>query len=325
MALRQTAIVEELESGEESSQLPAQPQRKRACRGGRYWALTWFHPDLTEHEGIYMDPLINIRRDFEERHVVYMIYQIEKAPDTGRLHIQGFVQFKNQVRLNTLKDLFPGAHCELCKGSEKDNERYCSKLDSRVAGPWVYGKKTSQGKRTDWDDVKELAAAGTPRRDIILAHPKLAPCAKGIDVLVSAVRGPPPLERTIRTWFLHGPSGTGKTHRARHRFPEAYVVTGRYYEGKSFDMYDNESTLILDEWRWDEWPLTLMDGILDKWRFQLQCRYLNKYAAWTEVVIISNQDPTSCYPALSETNRACFFRRINVTIEITEKEQQVDF
>lgn len=322
MALRQTSIVEELESGEEAA---AQPQRKKACRGGRYWAITWFKEDLSEHEGLYLDPLINERSSFEDRKVVYMLYQIEKAPDTGRLHIQGFVQFKNQVRLNTLKDLFPGAHAELCKGSEKDNERYCSKLDSRIAGPWTYGKKTSQGKRTDWDDVKELAAAGTPRRDIILAHPKLAPCVKGIDVLVSAVRGPPPLERTIRTWFLYGPTATGKTHRARHRFPDAYVVTGRYYEGKSFDMYDNESALILDEWRWDEWPLTLMDGILDKWRFQLQCRYLNKYAGWTDVIILSNQDPDDCYPAVQQSHRECFLRRLNVKIEITNKEQQVDF
>lgn len=325
MALRQTRIIEELESGEESTQQASQPQRKRTCRGGRYWAFTWFREDLVEHDDIYMDPLSDLRTTFEDRKVVYVVYQIERCPESGRLHIQGFIQFKNQVRLPTLKELLPGAHVELCRASEKNNERYCSKLDSRIAGPWTYGKKTSQGKRTDWDDVKELAAAGTSRRDILLSHPKLAPCSKGIDILVSAVRGPPPLERTIRTWLLYGEGDTGKTHRARHRFPEAYVVTGRYYEGKSFDMYDDQTALILDEWRWDEWPLTLMDGILDKWRFQLQCRYLNKYACWTEVVIITNQSPDELYPAHSPINRHCFLRRINVTIEVLNKEQDIDF
>lgn len=326
MALRQVQIVEPIVVDDEPAAVPASPPHKRPCNRqprGRYWCFTWFKDDLSEP--CEVDPLADARSQFQDRHVVYSVYQLEKAPETGRLHIQGFIQFKNALTASALKDLFPGAHIELCTSSEKSNERYCSKSKTRIAGPWLFGKPTSQGKRTDWDDVKELATAGTPKRDILLAHPKLAPCFKGIEVLCQAVKGIPPLERTLRVWFLHGPSGVGKTHRARTRFPEAYVVTGKYSDGKSFDMYDCESTLILDEWRWDEWSLTLMDGILDKWRFQLQCRYFNKYAWWTDVIICSNQKPEDCYPTSSATNRNCFLRRLNVSIEITSKEQAVDF
>lgn len=321
MALRQVQIVEPIETEE-----PRSPPRKRPCNRkprGRYWCFTWFRPSLTEP--CEADPLEAIRSKFPERHVVYAIYQLEKCPETGRLHLQGFIQFKNALTKAALKELFPGAHTELCTSSEKSNERYCSKSNSRIAGPWLFGKPTSQGKRTDWDDVKELATAGTTKRDIILAHPNLAPCYKGIEVLCQAVKGSPPLERAVRVWFLYGQTGVGKTHRARTRFPEAYVVTGKYSEGKSFDMYDNESALILDEWRWDEWSLTLMDGMLDKWRYQLQCRYYNKYAWWTDVVICSNQTPDECYPTSSATNRACFLRRLTICIEVESKEQQIDF
>lgn len=319
MALRTTEIIEPIEDVHS-------PPAKRACNRqprGRYWCFTWFKDDLTDPCEI--DPLADTRSIFPEKKAVYCIYQLEKAPDTGRLHLQGFIQFKNALTASALKELFPGAHIELCTSSEKSNTRYCSKNQSRIAGPWLFGKPTSQGKRTDWDDVKDMAAAGSTKREIVLAHPKLAPCFKGIEVLCQAVKGLPPIERTLRVWFLYGETRVGKTHRARTRFPEAYVVTGKYCDGKSFDMYDCESALILDEWRWDEWPLTLMDGILDKWRFQLQCRYYNKYAWWTEVIICSNQKPEDCYPATSTLNRACFLRRLTNCIEIESQEQQVDF
>lgn len=310
---------------------PVQPQKKKQCagRGARYWALTWFKEDLLEPvaDQVYWDPLLSSDNmdKFSDANIVYMLYQVERCPTTQRLHLQMFVQFKNQVRLPTLAGVFPGCHAEPCRASEKDNERYCSKCDSRIAGPWTYGKKTSQGKRTDWDDVKDMASGGSTRRDIVLAHPKLAPCVKGIDVIIAAVKGDPPLERPVTVWVLHGPPGVGKTHRARHRFPDAFVVTGKYYEGKSFDSYADQDTLILDEWKHWEWPITLMNGLLDKWRVELQCRYFNKWARWSSVVICSNEDPSTFYSAEGASTRAAFERRLTFKILVETQEQQIDF
>lgn len=309
-----------------------QPPKKKACggRGGRYWAVTWFKEDLPEPEGdlMYMDPMIHpqlLNLDWVDRGLVYAIYQVERCPTTKRLHLQMFLQYKNQVRLSTLTDMFPGCHAELCRASEKDNERYCSKNESRIAGPWTYGTKTSQGKRTDWDHVKEMAAAGLKRRDILLEHPKLAPCHKGIDVLIAAVKGPAPVTRDIQVWLLHGETRVGKTHRACTKFPEAYRICGRYYEGKSFDGYDGQSELILDEWDSTEWPITLMNDILDKWRCELQCRYFNKTAYWTKVVICSNLDPETYYAGVGQTTRAAFFRRLTHIIHVETQEQEINF
>lgn len=312
-------------------EVPKTHPKKRVCsgRGGRYWAVTYFKDDLLEPEPdhVYFDPLLSSDNmdKFLDANIVYMIYQLEKCPTTGRLHLQMFIQFKNQVRVATLQGVFPGCHAELCRASEKDNERYCSKCDTRLAGPWTYGTKTSQGKRTDWDHVKELASAGSSRRDIVLCHPKLAPCVKGIDVIIAAVKGDPPLERDIKVWILYGPPGVGKTHRARHRFPDAFVITGKYCDGKSFDSYADQDALILDEWKHWEWPITLMNGILDKWRLELTCRYFNKWARWTHVVIISNEDPAHFYASVDSLTREAFLRRINFTIVVNSKEEQIDF
>lgn len=313
----------------------AEPARKRVDRGARYWAITWFKDGLTEPLGAdstttgvpppYPEPLKeDFFGEFGKLKGKYCVYQLEKCPETGRLHLQMFLQFDNQIRLSTIKDLCPGAHAEPCKAAEKNNERYCSKEASRLAGPWTYGVKVTKGQRTDWDHVKEMAEAGNKCREIVLAHPKLAPCVKGINVIIDCVRGPAPTMRDVRVFFLWGETGVGKTHRARNKYPDAYVTHGKYYEGKSFDGYDGEDTLIMDEWRWDEWPLTLVNTLLDKFSCTLQCRYYNRQARWTRVIILSNQQPSDCYPALSQTNKDTFLRRLNTVVNVISKEQQIE-
>ena len=39
--------------------------------------------------------------------VKYIIYQKEKAPTTGKIHYQGYIQFSNSVRMEGVKNLKP--------------------------------------------------------------------------------------------------------------------------------------------------------------------------------------------------------------------------
>lgn len=67
-------------------------------------------------------------------------WQQERCPTTGRLHIQGYVCFtigSKLTRKQAQETLFiTGAHMEGMKGTVQDSRIYCSKLDTRVAGPW---------------------------------------------------------------------------------------------------------------------------------------------------------------------------------------------
>lgn len=237
----------------------------------------------------------------------YMMCQIERAPTTGKLHLQGFICFERNKRAGAVARMpeFQHAHIEVMRGTVKQNEEYCSKEDSKVKGPWRFGDAPAQGKRTDWAEVKTMISQGKTRTEVYSEAPHLANCCRGIETLYEHFSPAVPLTRDVRVCVLTGATGTGKSHRARTSYPDAYVITGKYYEGKSFDQYRGEATLILDEWRNGEWPLTFMNAILDKWKLSLQCRYQNKWAAWTTVILCTNEDPDAAY-----SRDPCFHRRI---------------
>ena len=64
----------------------------------------------------------------------------EICPETGRKHIQGWLQFKRVKWWNTVKKILPSGlyRIDLCKGNEKSNETYCTK-DGVVTshGKWL--------------------------------------------------------------------------------------------------------------------------------------------------------------------------------------------
>lgn len=237
----------------------------------------------------------------------FMMCQVERAPTTGQLHLQGFVCFENAIGMASATRALGGhAHVEPMRGTVADSEVYCSKEDSRVNGPWRVGDApTNQGKRTDWHTVRDIIKEGVSDDVIYDRYPHLANCARGVDTLRKCLGPKPPTCRDVRVICLWGAPGTGKSHRARTTFPDAYCITGAYHEGKSFDQYHDESVLILDEFRDIEWPNTFVNALLDKWKLVLTCRYNNKYAAWNTVIIISNENPQMFWGG-----SASFVRRI---------------
>jgi len=273
--------------------------------------LTWVCPGIPCPIGSWLD----------SGKIQYLVCQVEKV---AHVHIQGYVQFVNQIMLSGLKKICPAAHWEIRRGSHAQARDYAKKTESRVNGPWELGhEKDDQGKRTDWASVSEKIKQGCTKKQILLDHPHLAPCARGVDALLDAHRPDPPLQRAVRVFYLHGPTDQGKTHRAMMAFPKAFVVKGKFYEGKSFDRYEGQDVLILDEWDPYEWPLTFMNACLDKWPCPLQCRYLNKDAAWTTVVICANYKPSECYQAVNSLQKATFQRRLHFVYEIVSRELPV--
>lgn len=99
---------------------------------------------------------------------VYGGAQLERAPTTGALHIQGFCVFPGNMRLggpsSGLKKLHPTAHWARMHGSLESNEEYCSKDDTREPGsePRRWGDRpptNGQGRRTDLDEAVEALRA----------------------------------------------------------------------------------------------------------------------------------------------------------------------
>lgn len=90
----------------------------------------------------------------------YVCGQLEKAPTTGTIHIQFFMNFEQPASLAALKKHCNVAHFEQVK-VDNGAASYCMKQETRVDGPWEYGTKPVQrNNKEDWETVWQLAKEG---------------------------------------------------------------------------------------------------------------------------------------------------------------------
>jgi len=85
----------------------------------------------------------------------YVIYGREIAPTTQSTHLQGYLELPKKLTLRRVKAMFlemkEKPHLEIAKGSQKQNQDYCSK-----DGDWEeYGTPMQQGKRTDIESLQQ--------------------------------------------------------------------------------------------------------------------------------------------------------------------------
>jgi len=197
--------------------------------------------------------------------VAYGVWQRERCPTTGRVHVHVYYRFKNRKRLTSLQRWMgqPDCHVDLPKGTEGDCKAYCTKAESRVeagveCNPQNYDADLGrQGARTDLDKVVQKCKAGVSLSLIADAHPTdYIRYHSGIQALHELVRPVPPLQREVRIVVLWGSTGVGKTHRALTSCPSIYTVKpGRDPWGN----YRQEEDILFDEFRDTQWPITDMN------------------------------------------------------------------
>ena len=249
--------------------------------------------------------------------VAFCIWQTERGAE-GTLHIQGYVRFNSRKSMNTVKQFFNNQrmHLEPSRGTEHDNVLYCSKEEGRVAdgSRGTYGVEEpsagQQGHRSDLEKVAEDAKAGKSIKEIAEAHSvDFIRYSHGIIALHDLVAPAPAVARVVTAVCFWGPTNMGKTHRVLTRYPDVYQVLGR---GRGpWDNYSGQSVLLLDEFDWEKWSAQELNVILDKWRFRLDCRYHDKYAAWSMVFICCNDNPEGWYSNCTQALRNSVRRRLS--------------
>lgn len=275
--------------------------------------------------------------------MIYLVYQMERCPQTGRTHWQGYVHLKKRTRLLMTKTLL-GSHEDMhlssARGTEKQNRDYCTKLDSRVGDSvhefGTYDPLSGQGKRTDLKKATEIVASGAPLQFLAQQIPETyVKYHAGLDRLYEMLRPRPPVVRPMHTIVLWGDTGLGKTYRIITKYhdpniPILYVATlGR----GPFDDYSGEPVLLIDEFipysknTHEGWPIQLMNKILDPYTVRIDCRYRNHVMAWNIVFIISNLPPEVWYPDEPPSIRDTIMRRISDpaghVIHVTARDQEI--
>lgn len=248
----------------------------------------------------------------------YACYSHEIGCENHRYHIHIFMAFDSPVRFSTIKNAFPEAHIDKCKGSIKENRDYVfkegkwkgsEKEDSRQEGmQFEVGTmpiEIGQGHRTDIDKIEEYIEVGMTPNQIFALSMSYRNFEKQIraQYMAKRVRETPTVRDITVVWHV-GESGTGKSYsmvRMMDECPDDIYLLNDYDNG-GLDMYEGQRILFMDEFRGQIRYSTLLN-MLDCYKTQIHCRYANVYALWTEVHITSVLPPEKVYQKMVQENQ----------------------
>lgn len=273
---------------------------------GKYWCWTLHRDDAGGYGPSPTDPTANVAipedlSDYKTERstisITYTIAQEEKAPDTGRIHLQGYVEFDHAVHLSWLKKTFnKRIHWERRKGTAKQASDYSEKEDSRLEDgrSWKKGviSNPEQGKRNDLHEVADQVMSGMSMKRIAEEHPvQVIKFARGIQTLIDLVQEvPEDIEKTVI--ILYGEPGSGKSSWAKRylrEIKESYYCPAMNNAGAlSFESYADQAWLLLDDFASGALTAQALKQLTDRYACQLPGRGSSKWTRHHGVIITSN-------------------------------------
>lgn len=164
-------------------------------------------------------------------------------------HLQFLVYFES----GKSGTFWKGLGCWTTAIPQKDAERvrnYCSKEDTRLEGPWTYGKLPlfHSAKSADYSAALSLCKEG--RIPEIEASIQVRNWTN-LQKIASQYAQPNELDASCGLWF-YGPSNAGKSYAARTEYPSVYVKS---LDEIYWECYTDEKTILLDDLDPSHWRL----------------------------------------------------------------------
>lgn len=249
--------------------------------------------------------------------VSYIVGQVESCPETGRLHVQGFVQFVKRRSMRQVKQFFGDDNPRLkaIDGTAEENRTYCTKEETRIAdseGGWSFelGTLISKGERRDLADMGSAALLGESLLSIAESNTASFIRYHGG---ISRIRQLGQRRRTrefrrVKVFVLWGDSGSGKSALARLYDEELFSLSCSGDHRLVFDGYEGEKTLLIDDF-YGNIKYQFLLNLLDGHQIQLPCRYANAYAEYDTVILTSNVPPDEWYQGLFPSGMSVALKR----------------
>lgn len=262
------------------------------------------------------------------------VWQLEAGGESGYQHIQAYLEFGRGVRLTTLQRAFPGVHAEARRGTVKQCYDYCTKENTRVAGPFTIGNWDDlgggQGSRTDLKRLHRAILDNEDLDDVWVDEeygPLMLKYHSGAGKLFAAkqrvrARDQPRGKPTIVV--LWGPTGTGKSARAHHKYPNAYKLAQPATSGQPiwWDGYYAQKEVIFDDFRGRVCMSTLFNW-LDRYECRVEARGISTTLRANVFIFTSNIPPEDWYSGAPECDREPLMRRLQNIIHVTDLEQDI--
>jgi len=226
----------------------------------------------------------------------FCVWQMEEAA-SGLKHLQGYAVFSCQRSLATLKNVCPGAHWEVRRGTHHQAKAYATKEETRKSGPWTFGEEpTGQGARSDLTAFKEAMDNGQTLSELMESNftvmMKFSRFAKEYLLL----KGKLQRDWMTFTTVLWGPPGSGKTRRVLEQAGKGAFWMMKPGPGQTpfFDGYEGQEDIVLDEF-YGWLPFDLLCRICDRYPLTVQTKGGACGLYPRRVWITSNKHPREWY------------------------------
>lgn len=258
--------------------------------------------------------------------VRYVAWGEETCPRTQRRHFQGFLGTTTMKSLRQMKKLSKTVHFERMYGTLKQNEDYCSKEGQLEV---VGHLPVTRGKRTDlqqmMDDVKE----GMKMKDLLETHKAAWRYQGALKTYIEQVtqeRGTKGVWEEMRVFVYAGPTGAGKTRRARQFSDSVYVLHASDLRGGHawWDGYQGESTLVIDEYA-NQLTIDRLLKLTDIYPIRLQVKGSHTYREWDTVIITTNLTRGQFHAKAMKAHIEAFERRLTKWVQFVDGGDDEEF
>jgi hypothetical protein len=292
----------------------------------RRWSWTLNNPSQEDCEALAN--LMSTKDTLNAQGVKYVCFGEEVAPTTGCVHFQGYVEFTSLKSMNQVKEILKNqtVHLEKSKGSGYQNRTYCQKDGVFTEAGLTPKEKTSQGRRRDLEEIKDLLLDGVPEREIAERYfsqwIRYRKSFRDFAAMMNPIRMAAPsyaletfpqewrviAEQTFQSLIIWGQAGIGKTQFAMAVLPRALVVS-HIDDLRLFDPTEHEG-IIFDDMNFNHLPRSSQIHLVD-WDItrSIHCRFSNATIPMhTKKIFTTNVDDGGIFDTLD----AAISRRIRV-------------
>lgn len=240
-------------------------------------------------------------------YVRYYIFQLEEG-DSGTPHLQGYIEFSRTCRPAKLRAALPGVHVEQRRGTAQQAVQYCSKEDTRKAGPFTHGTcsvESGRGTRSDLALAQQAIKADNGSLRSVVKDQPLTFIRYSRGLMAYAARVTHSMKREPpAVYLLYGDAGCGKSRRVWDLFEGRLSrIYSKPPTGSWFCGYDQQEALVLDDFV-GELPLRTLLQLLDRYRVGLEVKGAMVWLAGLRwIFITTNLHPADWYEWRRPTDR----------------------
>lgn len=274
---------------------------------GRNFIFTLNQPELWENLRDYATGL---------KGWIYGIATLEKAPTTGHKHIHFYCQYNKVVEI--YKKKIPEVRVDKCRGSAQQNIDYIRKTkEPEKAGEIIFEKGTPKHK--GGPTIAELKEMPKEERE------QLPGCYFNIVNKINADEAKDipidEMHKDVKVYYIWGPSGIGKTERAKKMFKEAGFTTinhvkfdGNFWAGTK----EQKGACLYDDFRDSHMKPSEFINFIDYNIQLMNVKGGGHKNLYTFIIITSVQDPEEIYKNVEGEPRRQWLRRFTEIIHMQE-------